>query len=379
MNTVIDFLKRTADRNGFTRERFEESKIPNDFSNITVFPFFGDSNSLTILSSFLLHRYRVENKSSKYFIMASWPGYQAFFPYVDEYWSLNDFAHIKTFYERSQGFLNKSDLNTIYLRSFNEFFRDIVDVKEIGQFYDNGFTNKFFENYKDTKRFLPFIPSAAILGKEFNRDLATFPGYKIFLHPSFYAKQWSLGTNKNVDISKQFWIELINSLIEAKFTPVIWTNYLSYDVSDHFIGKCIFLKENDMSRVLAAIRATGFALDVFNSLSRLALMARCPFLQVDERARYFNQKEYEIDDLFPPVFKDNIFTFSTIITNGRPFIWRQDIFKIILSKLDKIMPELDRDVLPSTLETLEFISYNKNVRKNKSKKLGTRLLHIVKD
>lgn len=379
MNSVADFLKRTADRNGFTRERFEEAKVPNDFSGITVFPFFGDTRSLIVLSSFLLHRYRKENKSSKYFIVASWPGYQGLFPYVDEYWGINDLAHIKTFYENSQGFLNKSDLNTIYSRNFNEFFRDVVDSKEIASFYDNGFKNRFFDRYKDIKRFLPFVPSAAILGKEFNRELATFPGYKIFLNPSFFSKQWSMGRSKNVQVKKEFWIELVNSLLSKNYTPVIWTNYLSYDISQDFVGKCIFLKEDDITRVLAAIRATGFVLDVFNGVSKLALMARCPYLQVDERSRYYSQRDYEIDDLFPPLAKEYIFTFSTIISSGNPFDWKQDILKSIASKLDKMLPALDKDVLPSTLESIDSISYADAVRKIKSKKMGIKFLHIPKD
>jgi hypothetical protein len=379
LNSVADFLKRTADRNGFSREKFEESKIPNDFSNIIVFPFFGDINSLIVLSSFLLHRYRNENKASKYFILASWPGYQGLFPYVDEYWSLNDFAHIKNFYENSSGFINKSDLNTIYLRNFNEFFRDIVDVKEINQLYNNGFTNKFFEKYKDIKRFLPFISSSAILGKQFNKELATYPGYKIFIHPSFVGQQWALGTVKNIPITKEFWITLVNSLLEANYTPVVWTNYLSYDISQDFVEKCIFFKENDISRVITAIRASGFALDVFNGLSKLASVARCPYLHVDERSRYFSQKDYEIDDLFPSLPKDHIFTFSTIISNGNPYIWRQDVLKSICLRLNKMLTELDKDTLPSTLESMDLVSYDKNVRKTKSKKLGVRLLHVPKD
>ena len=128
---VIDFLKRSADRNGFTRERFEEGKIPTDFSNITLVPFFGDNRSLIVLSSLILHRYRQEVKNSKYFILASWPGYQGLFPYVDEYWGMNDVPQLKKFYENAEGFRNKSDLATIYVRNLNEFFRDVVYVKDL--------------------------------------------------------------------------------------------------------------------------------------------------------------------------------------------------------------------------------------------------------
>ena len=379
MNSVADFLKRTAERNGYSRDRFEEKNVPTDYSNITVFPFFGDIRSSCIASSFILNRYRAESKSSKYFIVASWPGLQGLFPYADEYWSLNDTAHLKTFYERSQGFSNKSDIYTVNLRNFNEFFRDVVDYKDISVYHENGFTNKFFENYKDTKRFLPFIPSSAMLGRDFNKDLATFPGYKIFIHPSLFSKQWSEGSSKNVHTSKNFWIDLVKKLLEAGYTPVIWQNFLSHDISQDFIGKCVFISENDITRVLSAMRSTGFVLDIFNSISRLSLIARCPFLCVDERARYFTQKDYELDDLYPELKKDYIFTFSTIMTNGTPNGWNQDIFKSILVKLENILPELNRDDLPSTKESTDLVSYNKQVRKNKSKRMGIRFFKLPKD
>lgn len=95
MSSVVDFLKRAADRNGFNRDRFEERKIPNDFSDICILPFFGDIRSLFLLSSFLLNPFKNNFKSSKYFILASWPGFQTLFPYVDEYWSLDDFSQVK--------------------------------------------------------------------------------------------------------------------------------------------------------------------------------------------------------------------------------------------------------------------------------------------
>lgn len=379
MNSVADFLKRSAERNGFTRDRFEERKIPTDFSNVVILPFFGDLRSLCILSSLILNRYRSEVKSSKYFILASWPGFQSLFPYVDEYWSVNDFSHIKKFYEESDGFLNKSDLNTIYIRNFNEFFRDLVEIKNISQYYQNGFSNSFFEKFKNVELFLPFVSSSAILGKEFNRDLATYPGYKIFIHPSMFSKQWRQGKSHNSLIKPEFWTQLVNKLLEIKYTPVIWQNYLSYDLSQEFTNQCIFIKDNDVSKALTAMRATGFALSIFNSLSNLALLARCPYLSIDERSRYFSQKEYEIEDIFPDLQKDHIFTFSTILTSGNSFNWNQDILKIISSKLEKFFSEIDRDFLPSTGESFDFVSYNERVRKIKSKKFGTRLLHITKD
>ena len=98
--SVAEFLKRSADRNGFVRERFDEGRIPTDHSALVVVPFFGDCRSMMVLSSLVLMRYRQEVKNSKYFIFASWPGYQGIFPYVDEYWAMSDQAQYKRFYEQ---------------------------------------------------------------------------------------------------------------------------------------------------------------------------------------------------------------------------------------------------------------------------------------
>ena len=146
MNSIADFLKRAADRTGFYRDRFEEKKIPTDHSNLVILPFFGDLRSMFLISTLLLQRYREEFKNSKYFILASWPGFEGLFPYVDEYWSLTDEAHIKKFYEQSDGFKNKSDLNTIYVRNLNEFFRDVISPVELEKYYKNKQMSSVLDN-----------------------------------------------------------------------------------------------------------------------------------------------------------------------------------------------------------------------------------------
>lgn len=379
MNSVADFLKRAADRNGFNRDRFEERKIPTDFSNVCILPFFGDLRTAFILSSFILPRYRREIKSSKYFILASWPGLQSMFPCVDEYWSINDFAQIKKIYQNSSGFLNLSDLNVIFLRNLNEFFRDVIDANDLLSFYKDGFTNKFFEKFKNVERYLPFIASSAVLDRDFLRDVTTFPGYKVFIHPSMFFTRWNQGKSQNVNLKIEFWKELVSFLASKKCTPIVWQNYLSYDLHKEKLPEnCIIFRENDISKVLTAMRTTGFVLNVFNYLSYLSLMARVPYISLDERPRYFLEKDYELEDLFPYIQKDHIFTFSTILMNGNVWNWKSDTFQIILAKIEKFLPEIDRDLLPPTGESSEIVSYDK-VRDIKVKKLGTRLLQVPKE
>lgn len=378
--SVVDFLKRACERNGFARERFEEKNIPTDYSSLVIMPFFGDYRGLFVLSSLVLHRYRRENKGSKYFIVCSWPGFQGLFPYVDEYWALTDEPQMKRFYQDADNLRNRSDLATIYLRNLNEFFRDVVSWRDLDAYYDYGFKQGFFDEFDTVKRFLPFVPSAAIMGKEFNRQLTTRPGYKVFLHPTVYARKWANGRTHQATAKKEFWVELTEHLLHEGFVPVIWQNYLTYDLSGDFTDKCIFIGDRDISRVMAGMRATGCVLDIFNGISRLAIAARCPFLVVDERSRYAGVKEYEVDDLCAyNLPREYIFSFSTIITDGFAFSWKHDIFQSIVRKLNSFLPDLDRDTWPSTGELLEDVPYKEYVREIKKKHLGTRLLKITRD
>lgn len=380
MNSVNDFLNKAADRNGFMRDRFEEKKIPTEHANLTILPFFGDYRGLFILSSLLLKRYQEEVKPSKYFILASWPQFQGLFPYVDEYWSLTDHSQYQRFFEEADGFRNRSDLSTIYFRNLNEFFRDVIDWRELTNFYDGGIKQEFFDTFKTPKRFLPFVPSASVVGREFSKELAIRPGYKIFIHPTVFGKQWGSGKARHIRTKPEFWSELVQYLLKNNFVPVIWQNRLTYDLSPEFTDKCLFLGDIEISRVLAAMRATGCVLDVFNGLSRLAIAARTPFLAVDERIRSTNLKEYEIDDLCGPKLPmEYIFTFSTIISDGHPLTWNHDIFPCILKKLEKFMGSFDREQWPSTAETWETVSYKETVRKIMPRKFGTKLLKVPID
>ena len=187
---------------------------------------------------------------------------------------------------------------------------------------------------------------------------------------------WSLGKTKNINVSKQFWIELVKKLLDNNITPVMWNHFLSYDLSDKFTEKCILLQENDLGKVLTAMRTVGCTLDIFSGISRLSGIARTPFMAVDERSRYVGLKEYELDDLFNKNLpKKYIFSFSTLISEGG---WDESIFNIIINKLNDFIPNLNRDSWPSTIESNEIIPHDV-VRPVKNKKVGKRFIKMNKE
>lgn len=378
--SVADFLKKAAERNGFSRERFEERRLPTDADNLTIFPFFGDYRGISLLSNWFFPHYKETHKNSKYVIVASWPGFQGLFPHADEYWSFSDTNQLKRFYEQADGFRNRSDLWTIYLRNFHEFFRDVVDWRNVVEpYYQNGINQNFWDTYKKLKVFLPNIPSAAILGKEYLKEVATRSGYKVFLQPSLFAQSWRMGKLTQIPIKKEFWLELTKYLLAEGFMPILWQNSFSYDLSPDLLEKCLYVTESDVTKVLAAMRASHCVFDVFNGLSRLAIMARAPFISLDERSRYSAMKEFEINDLNAKMLpKEYIFTFSTIISEGAAWAWKTDLFPNIVNKLNNFVPSINRDTLPATAEFYETVLYE-TVRKNKNKKIGTRLLKFNRD
>ena len=63
----------------------------------------------------------------------------------------------------------------------------------------------FLKDLEISKRFLPLIPSVATLGKDFNRELVTRPGFKVFIHPCLYLLNSGIWVGvKNVRIKKEF-------------------------------------------------------------------------------------------------------------------------------------------------------------------------------
>jgi len=369
-----EILKRAAQKAGFKRTKYIEKNIPTSMEQIVVMSLFCDVRSMFVASSLLLHRIKEEAKGSKYFILCSWPGFESLFPYADEYWSVA--SPPEHFYKACDGFKNNSDLAITLPRELNYFFKDTMSYDSLKPYYDNGITQEFFDRFRNIKRFLPAIPSSAILGNEFNLELGQRPGYKIFIYPSKEVRNWFQGKQKMINAPKDFWIELIKELVAARYCPVVYCDQMAHDLSPELTKECIHIRNKDTAGIMAAMRATGCVLDVFNGISRLAIPARCPFIALDDRLRFAGHKEFEIDDLCSSRLpKEYIFSFSTIIASGDIMSWKFNIFKNIIAKLNKFMPTLNRDSWPTTSEEYKVVPYE-TIRKHKSKKLGTRFIRV---
>ena len=222
-----NILKKAAERCGATRVRYKERNMPTSVDGVVVFPFFGDRRSSFILSSILLRRIKEEQKASKYFVMISWPGMEGLYPYVDEYWQVEDESSISRLKSGQEGFDNSSSFFSLMNKELNQYFYDILGVRELHSYYSCGITKEFFERFKHVKVSLPSIPSGSSLGSDVYRNISQHES-KVFFSPCREAFCWRNGSVKAFPVPIQFWKDVASKLHSSGFFPVIFSEWRKF-------------------------------------------------------------------------------------------------------------------------------------------------------
>lgn len=363
------YLQKAAEKAGFRREYFLEKNMPTSSSSVQVVFFFGDLRSTFILSSLLLRQYK-ESQRGKYIILVSWPEFRELFPYVDEFWSPQDESLVKLLATGADNFDNHSEYDVQLRRNLFEVLPEVVSYKELREYYDNGFTAKYWDCFKQVKRFLPTIPAVNQIREDFKRQITNQPGPKAIFYPSIRVRTWQQGRNILVKVPSDPWKALIERVIREGITPVIYQNQFTYDLSTEFGERCIYLVTPRMIDTLTAMNYVGCTVDMFSGISRIALAARCPFLVVDERTRFIKQKDFEIDDLGGlEVPKHYVFSFSTLLLTGSSSEWDTSLFDAVVAGLKKLLTKTPNNGSIGTNEVYEAMDYSR-VREHRAKRLG---------
>jgi len=375
--TVSDFLKITSNKLNFVREKYVEKNIPTNFDQICVFFNLGDLRSTIALSSMLLPRFRKETKSLRYFIVFGYAGLSALYPYADEYWSFNpdNFAKV---YNSSSNYDNNSELNNIYLRHLNENFREVIKSDIFLDVYHNFFLNKFWEKNKNIRIVLP-----QVMNNLANDDIVVsrFNGLKnkrkLFIFPNKTMQVIRKGNLVHQEIKQEFWVNLVQRLLQNNVDLVCVKHHLTHDISSNFTdnNNILFFNEKDVNKIMSLMRMTGITLDFLSGISRLSNIARVPFILVDERIRYFNNREYEFEDVVgnEVLDRERFFIFADLININNDLY--TNIAGNIISKIDKIL-NINNGVLYS--EYSDKLSNYQNVRYHQSKKMGLKFLKFPK-
>lgn len=375
--TVSDFLKITSNKLNFVREKYTEKNIPNNFDQITVFFNLGDLRSTFSLASMLLPRFRKETKSLRYFIVFGYPGFSSLYPYADEYWSFN-IDNFSKIYNCSYGINNISELKNIYLRHLNENFREVIKADVFLDVYDNFFLGKYWEKNKNIRIILPQVMNSLA-----NDDsiVAMFNSLKnkrkLFIFPNKHMQVIRKGNLVYQEIKQEFWINLIDRLLQNNVDLVCVKHPLTHDFSASFTDNknILFFNEKDINKIMSLMRLTGISLDFFSGMSRLSNIARVPFVLVDERMRYFNYREYEFEDVIgnEVLDRERFFIFADLMNANNDLY--NNIAGNIISKIDKILNN-NNGVLYS--EYTDKLSNYQNVRYYQSKKMGLNFLKFPK-
>lgn len=375
---VSAIIKRAVEKAGAVRTRYRERDVPTSVESVTVFPFFGDRRSSFVLSSLLLRRIKEELKGSRYFVLVSWPGDEGLYPYVDEYWQVEDESALRRLADGASGFGNSSAVVPLIHRSLNQYFYDVMSEKDLLPYYNCGLTAGFFERFRHVKVSLPSVPSASVLGPEIHRELSR-AGNRVFVAPCREVSSWNGGTEVRLKASKEFWTALLKRLLSEGFMPVVHCDPFCHDMSSDFSSSCLNLGRVDTVKSLSAMRACGMMVDPFCGTSRMAFAARCPFVCFDERQRFNALKDYEINDLCGRgVPREYIFSFAALVEKGDESVWKSNLFDHMVVKLKEMQSGSDRDSWPAPVETNEIVPYD-SVRKKKLKKLGSRFIKVDRD
>ena len=372
MSQVADYIKRAAERTKYRRVSFVENDMPTNPSLVRAIPFYGDLESTLILSSLLLRSY-IENNRNHYFILCSWPGFEGLFPYVDEYWTLDDESVTKTLALGANNFYNAAGLSTELARGVMECM-GVITHKDWKDWWDRGFTDNYWNTIGKVKRYLPEIPSSNKISESFVKQLSQKRGRKILVYPVAKVQSWQRGKSVYLPISKEFWSVLIERLLAEGYSPVIYQNWFTYDMSRDFTDRCVYLVAQKITDILTAMNYIGLVLDVFSGISKLAVAARTPFIAATERQKHFEYKDNAVFDLCSQEQGQFIFSFSTMLMTGGEKEWKSSLIDQVISRLDGF----DSESTASTAESYEEVSYN-NVRDRKAKRMGVTFINSSKN
>ena len=373
---VSEFLSNTASKLNFNREKFIEKNIPSNFDQISVFFGLGDLRTTAAISTMILPRIRKEKKALRYFIVFGYPNYSCLYPYADEYWSFNNPDKLEQIYYSSNGLDNNSNLKTIYLRHLNESFREVLKQEDLANIYDGYLKTSFWDTNKNIRIILPQVSSSLInLNQDIQAKFNNLGSKRLFVFPNKNMQIYRKGRVVFQSISIEFWKNLIDKLIEMGIGVVCLKNQLTYDLSGQFSNqeKIINFSENDLEKIMSLMRLTGCVLDFFSGIGRIAAIARTPYINIDERYRYFNFKEYEFEDTVgKKVPIERLFLFADLINPLNNLF--ENVAKNIIKKIDSVFNESEKNKGLTDAPYLDYISNYDNVRYYQTQKLGVNFI-----
>jgi hypothetical protein len=299
MRKVKDYLQEFAKKYNIRREFSDESKIPENFDQLSIYVNYSDLRNTCGLSTLVLPKYRMETKASRYFIVCGIPNCKILYPYADEYWSFQGTDLNKNLFHDSIGIDNQTKYSTDIKRILNEHFRDVSTSLDFVKSYNNYLTEDYWKSYKTVRVSMPRIYNTLDYSSHPILKFYDIPDKKVFIVPMQYGFS---NDNKKIKIPIDFYKYIIHNMTSQEVGVVCFQNSLTYDMAPHVKenSKVFLHQDEDFLKMMSMMKRTGFVVDFFSGISRLACIAQVPFLLFDERNRYISAREYEFEDLTCP-------------------------------------------------------------------------------
>lgn len=357
------YLSDFVSKNQINREFFLQNNIPTNFDQITVFLCFGNLRSVCATSTLVLPRVRKELKSTRYFIVVGQPNQKDLFPYADEYWSFKNENLNKMLNDKSVNNDNTSNEYVSVKRTFHEHFREVLDQRSYKDLYDFTFTENYWRKNKNVRVILPRVFSNSNFTEYPDKKLYELPERKVFIYPNKFVG--------DVEIPQEFWNYIIFNLTSQDVGVVCFYDDYAYDLSASNLDnkKVLFKKSNDLMVKMSWMKRTGFVLDFYSGISRLAAISKTSFLLIDDRKRYVLEKESEFEDVV--FIKGN---FSKRFFVLRDLFSSPSLMLILANNIVGCVEGIDYGKLAIESEYVDRIDDYKNIRYNRVTKMGIKYI-----
>lgn len=370
--SVNDFLSRAASRCGFSRDSYTEKLVPASHDKISVIPFFGDLYGELVFSSLLYRRLLDAEPVGRYTIIATHPGRSFLYPEAAEVWGISGESVYDDLFAGADALkADSSRLSYIY-QSLNRFFPKVNDMAVVDKWYARGLTGHYLDSFGKVLVDWPPVVGAR---PETVRQIGNRPGTKVFLAASKRVRMLDRGSkDTKVFVPKLFYVFLAERLMDSGFAPVFWNGPDCHDVSPELPGMTGVVTDKTLAGAVSAVRGCDCLLSIFNDLFSVAILARVPYLMVEERKRYFALNFFEMEDIMSSVSSIKpYFSFAGALSSNT----HQETAKAIVNRLcevrDKGLAHLGSNVSSGTVEA----DYGK-VRRRRANKLGFRLFQPPK-
>jgi hypothetical protein len=274
---------RYVNKTGLTREILQDTISAKNISDIVIYPLFGDLHSVIFIGQLLLDK--VVNKN-KYNIVLTWPGLEKLISGANEVWCLSTSYNYKAFHDQAQGIDNVGSAKNVLMRSLNENFINIDELKQIKKRYNHNIEKEFLQEKPFTLQGFQYLPASNLINIEKSNKK------KVLIFPFLTHKVISDNSIVHELIDPMIYIEIVRRLLSYGYHVFCvqndWTANLKSDISS---SEITFVEDNNFERIISYARYAGCFFDIFNDLQIIGLLAQIPVFSLYERVFYFEAKK----------------------------------------------------------------------------------------